>query len=60
MTTEKKCTYCKLCGDHKSPFVLNNKLVCLTCDELIFDIEIECEELATAEVIEAEDLPKAA
>lgn len=23
---------------------MNNKLVCLDCDELLFDMEIECEE----------------
>lgn len=35
---------CKICGKEKSPFHMNNKLVCLKCDELLFDVEIECDE----------------
>ncbi len=35
---------CSVCGKEKSSFILNNKAVCLTCDELLFDLEIECEE----------------
>lgn len=36
---------CNICKFPKSSFVMNNKLVCLRCDELMFDIEIECEEI---------------
>ncbi|MBI4405481.1 MAG: hypothetical protein HY537_15060 [Deltaproteobacteria bacterium] len=35
---------CSVCGKGKSEFVLNNKLVCMRCDELLIDLEIECEE----------------
>ena len=35
---------CNICGKPRSPFVMNNKTVCLKCDELLFDLEIECEE----------------
>ena len=35
---------CGVCGEPRSPFVLNNKTVCLKCDELLFDLEIECDE----------------
>lgn len=34
---------CNNCGKHRA-FLMNNKKVCLRCDELLFDIEIECEE----------------
>ena len=39
---------CKICGKPKSKFHLGNKLVCLRCDELLFDLEIECDEEITA------------
>jgi hypothetical protein len=39
---------CTVCGEDRSPFVMNNKTVCLKCDELLFDIEIESEEEQTA------------
>ena len=39
---------CKICGKPKSNFHLDNKLVCLTCDELLFDLEIECDQEAVA------------
>ena len=35
---------CKVCGKPRSSFIMNNKTVCFRCDELLFDIEIECEE----------------
>ena len=35
---------CKVCGRTRSPFVMNNKQVCLNCDDLLFDIEIECDD----------------
>jgi hypothetical protein len=35
---------CKICGNPKSTYVLNNRLVCMKCDDLVFDLEIECEE----------------
>lgn len=38
---------CKVCNSPKSSYVMNNKLVCFHCDELLFDIEIECEEIET-------------
>jgi hypothetical protein len=36
---------CKVCNKAHSRFLMNNRLVCLACDELTFDIEIEVEEL---------------
>ncbi len=44
-----KTHVCTICGKDKSPFVMNNKQVCFQCDELLFDMEIECEETATRE-----------
>ena len=35
---------CTICGESRSPFIMNNKTVCMKCDELLFDIEIECED----------------
>jgi hypothetical protein len=35
---------CKVCGNPKSHYVLNNRTVCLKCDDLVFDVEIECDE----------------
>ena len=35
---------CSLCGKEYSGFILNNKQTCLHCDELLFDLEIECDE----------------
>jgi len=35
---------CKICGAPKSHYVLNNRLVCIKCDDLVFDLEIECDE----------------
>ncbi len=32
---------CKICNNELSSFIMNNRLVCLKCDELLFDIEIE-------------------
>ena len=43
----KKIRACGACGKPRSPFILNNKTVCLRCDELLFDIEIECDEERT-------------
>ncbi len=39
---------CNVCGASRSPYVMNNRTVCLRCDEIMFDIEIECEETAEA------------
>jgi hypothetical protein len=36
---------CGVCGQDKSSYIMNNKRVCLKCDELLFDLEIECEEI---------------
>ena len=30
---------CKICGGPKSNYVLNNRTVCMKCDELVFDVE---------------------
>ncbi len=38
---------CKICKKNHSQFHMNNKLVCFSCDELLFDIEIECDEEVT-------------
>jgi len=35
---------CGVCKQAKSAFYMNNKRICLRCDELLLDIEIECEE----------------
>ncbi len=40
----KKASTCTICQKSKSAYILNNRTVCLRCDELMFDIEIECEE----------------
>ncbi len=38
-------SFCKICNKPRHlSYVLNNKLVCLECDELSFDIEIEDED----------------
>ena len=39
---------CKCCGKAASKYVMNNKLVCLHCDELLIDLEIELEEEKSA------------
>ncbi len=38
---------CRVCGNDKSQFLFQNKTVCLKCDELLFDIEIEIDETDT-------------
>lgn len=35
---------CKICGNPKSLYILNNRTVCMKCDDLVFDLEIECDE----------------
>jgi hypothetical protein len=35
---------CKVCNKAHSRFLMNNRLVCMECDELTFDIEIESED----------------
>lgn len=35
---------CKICNNSKSFFIFQNKTVCLKCDELLFDMEIELED----------------
>ena len=37
-------SFCKVCQKAHSSYVMNNKPVCLHCDELLFDMEIEAEE----------------
>ena len=39
-----KANVCGACGQPRSAYVMNNKSVCLKCDELLFDLEIECED----------------
>lgn len=41
---EVRVRECTICKQERSPFIMNNKAVCFRCDELLFDIEIECEE----------------
>ncbi len=38
-----KCK-CNVCQQQRSQYMMNNRFVCLRCDDLLFDIEIECEE----------------
>lgn len=40
-----KPNVCGACGQPRSSYIMNNKPVCLKCDELLFDLEIECEEM---------------
>ncbi len=35
---------CKICKKVKPGYLMQNKLVCLTCDELLFDMEIELDD----------------
>ena len=35
---------CSICHKSLSVVLMNNRWVCFKCDELLFDIEIECEE----------------
>lgn len=35
---------CKVCGNPKSQYIMNNRSVCMKCDDLVFDLEIECDE----------------
>ncbi len=42
-------SFCKVCSKPHSKFVMNNKLVCLSCDELMLDIEIEEEAMTPAQ-----------
>ena len=37
-------TKCNVCGQPRSAYIMNNKSVCLKCDELLFNLEIECDE----------------
>jgi len=32
---------CTVCRNTKSKILMNNRLVCFRCDELLFDIELE-------------------
>ncbi len=36
--------FCKVCQKPLSNYVLNNKPVCLKCDEMLFDMEIESDD----------------
>lgn len=35
---------CGICCHDQSLFMMNNKFVCLSCDDLLFDIELELDE----------------
>ena len=49
---------CKICGKEKSPYILNNRSVCMRCDELVFDVEIECDDdYVSAQQKKAEPTP---
>ncbi len=39
-----KTNACGICGNAFPGYVMQNKLVCLRCDELTFDLEIECDQ----------------
>lgn len=43
---------CKICDNNISPFIMNNRLVCMHCDELLFDIEIERDETEEEHLID--------
>ncbi|NBX91985.1 MAG: hypothetical protein EBZ49_07885 [Proteobacteria bacterium] len=38
---------CSVCKNQTSKVVMNNRFICFRCDELLFDIEIECDEKET-------------
>ena len=40
----QKSQECSVCKTPKSAYVMNLKRVCMTCDELLFDMVIEIEE----------------
>ena len=35
--------FCRICGGVRKGFFMKDKLVCMRCDELVFDMEIECD-----------------
>lgn len=35
---------CGICCQARSRFMMNNKFVCMHCDDLLFDIELEMDE----------------
>lgn len=35
---------CEICYQSKSPYILNNRSVCMHCDALLFEIEIELDD----------------
>jgi len=41
---------CTVCEKPSSTVVMNNRLVCFRCDELLFDIEIESDEAEVSQV----------
>lgn len=43
---------CKICNNNISPFIMNNRLVCMRCDELLFDIEIERDEIEEEDLVD--------
>lgn len=48
---------CSVCGQPRSAFVLNNKMVCLKCDELLFDIEIETDDAPARPTLKRNERP---
>ena len=49
MSKVKKASVCKVCNAPLSSYIMNNKAVCLRCDDLLFDIEIECDDLRASQ-----------
>ena len=39
---------CGICCQERATFMMNNKFVCTTCDDLLFDIELELDEMETS------------
>ena len=53
----RKGHVCGVCGQDKSNYIMNNKRVCLKCDELLFDLEIECEEIEKQPTLDRTAVP---
>lgn len=46
---------CTVCGQPRSSFILNNKTVCMKCDELLFDLEIETDDAPVVPATKRQD-----
>ena len=51
---------CPLCEERKLEHTFRNRLACLRCDELLFDLEMECEPEGLSESAETAPWPRAA